>query len=83
MTDRILWVQGAEPNRVDETPMTFEVGRAPFIGAPVVTEIRFRDENRGDHSICWFDAYAGETLVASLNERHVAVVYRGAEVKAA
>jgi hypothetical protein len=47
-------------------------------GAPMetieVTKIVHRVENRGDHGIGWFDVFAGDVVVASLNERHVSEV---------
>lgn len=46
----------------------------PVMESVDVTRIEHRVENRGDHAIGWFDVWAGEVLVASLNERHVAEV---------
>lgn len=75
----------------DEPPSWFKVGTEwkqhvgyeQLPGVPkklvfkdhVVTRIEYRDENRGDHGIGWFDVWAGDVCIASLNERHVHEVY--------
>lgn len=41
-----------------------------------ITRIAFREENRGTHGIGWYDVWAGDVLITSLNERYVVEVYR-------
>ncbi|MBV8473955.1 MAG: hypothetical protein JO107_02845 [Hyphomicrobiales bacterium] len=68
MSNRILLVETAEPK-------AFKVGVAAARGQQPVTAIHHRLDNRGDHDIGWFDVFAGETLIASLNEQYVVHVY--------
>ena len=62
-------IHGPEPYREGEYPVSFAVGHGG------VTSITYRDDYHGDHSIGWFDVWAGEnTIISSLGERHVAQV---------
>lgn len=61
-------IHGPEPMREGEYPVCFIVGHS-------VSQITYRDDYHGDHSIGWFDVWADdETLIASLSERHIAQV---------
>lgn len=70
---KIKAIYGPEPMREGEYPTGYEVGRNTPAGA--VTEIKVRHDNFGDHGIGWFDVYAGEKLIASMNQRATAEVY--------
>ena len=43
-------------------------------GAREITRIEHREDYRGDHSVFWFDVYAGDEHFLSVNERAVALV---------
>lgn len=82
-------VIGEEPIREGEYPNQYMIGtKVNFwrdsnrvdgitsgpMESVLVTRIEHRVENRGDHGIGWFDVFASDVLVASMNERHVAEV---------
>lgn len=46
------------------------------VGVGTVTRIVRREENMGDHTVAWYDVWAGaKTLVKSFNARYVVAVY--------
>lgn len=76
MSDKIKAIYGAEPNREGEYPSTFAIGQHCGLLYPgSVTEIRYREQNFGDHGIGWFDVYGGDVRIASLNTRFVAEIH--------
>lgn len=68
MTKRIRLIVGMEPGREGEYPSTYSVGtklRSP--AQHTITRIERREENLGTYGIVWFDVFAGDILLASMN----------------
>lgn len=59
-------ISGLEPRREGEYPECYVVGHRGS-ATPEVTRIEMRLENLGSYGITWFDVFAGETLIASMN----------------
>ena len=66
-------ISGLEPRREGEYPECYVVGQRGS-AIPEVTRIEMRLENLGSYGITWFDIFAGETLIASMNAMAVASV---------
>ena len=74
MSDQpIRALYGVEPMRENEYPAGFTVGHQS--GGKTVDRITYREHNYGDHGIGWYDVYAGEHCIASMNVRAVAEVH--------
>jgi hypothetical protein len=55
-----------------EQGSVFIVGDERF--SPIVTAIERREENLGQYGIVWFDVFAGDRMIFSMNALHVAMV---------
>lgn len=70
---------GHEPMREGEYPTDFIVGQKAFgpdlPSGKAVTKIVRREENYGDHSLLWFDVYAGDDLIRSMQGRAVSEIH--------
>ena len=81
----ISLICGVEPLREREYPTIYKVGDRAHLPDDddklVVTAITFREDYFGDHSLCWFDVFAGERLIASMSARHVSEVQYGASAE--
>lgn len=68
----IQGIVGFEPNDQYESPFGVFVGNV--FDHDDITAIERRDDYYGDHSVVWFDVFAGDRLVKSFNIRSVAMV---------
>lgn len=80
MSEKVIRaIFGQEPMREGEYPAMFLVGdkaHGPDLpGGRTVTKIVRREENYGDHGLLWFDVYAGDDLIRSMQGRAVAEVH--------
>ena len=73
MTNRIKLIAGAEPARAGDYPTTYGVGF--HSNKRLITRIERREENLGTYGILWFDIFAGDVLLASMNAMAVSEVH--------
>ena len=76
---QIKGICGMEPSREGEYPCAYYVGsqfgNAGIEPCGIVTEIRYREDNYGDHGLGWYDVFIGEVRVASMQARAVADIF--------
>lgn len=89
MTRPITAIYGVEPMREGEYPAVHVVGGKSTLLAGqgdarrfTVTQIERREEPHGDHTLSWYDVYAGDAVAVSLQARAVAEIHYAPEVTA-
>jgi hypothetical protein len=70
-------IYGFEPMREGEYPTCALVGHGHGQGPerPIVTRIAYREQNLGQYGIGWYDVFAGDVCLFSLQARAVAEIH--------
>lgn len=72
---RIRLIAGMEPNREGELPLVYAIGNKFGPLLRIITRINLREENLGSYGIAWFDVFAGDVLLASMNALATSEIY--------
>lgn len=72
-TREIKYISGHDLG-VGNVDFSYVVDKPVAYGWVTITKIAYREEYYGDHSLGWFDVFAGDTCVLSQSERFVSEV---------